>query len=116
MDNGATVVFARDVFGCEHGHHAMCCQDGRAVNAIANEFAMDRLGIGIHWLEFETGKILYANPAAAKMLDYTVEELLGKTVSDIDPNFPLTVFQSVAGKIRDQQAASGKEIEGCAGG
>jgi two-component system CheB/CheR fusion protein len=48
-------------------------------------FAMDRAGIGIHWVEEETGRILYANNHAASMLGYQVEDLLRMKVTDIDP-------------------------------
>ena len=43
MNDGATIVFARDVFGGVNSHHTMGFQDGFAVNAVANQFAMG------HW-------------------------------------------------------------------
>jgi PAS domain S-box-containing protein len=49
-------------------------------------FAMDRVGIAIHWAEVESGRFLYVNQHAAAMLGYTPEEMLELNVSDIDPN------------------------------
>ena len=31
----------------------------------------------------------YANEAACKEMDYTLDEVLSMSVSDIDPNFPI---------------------------
>jgi PAS domain S-box-containing protein len=56
--------------------------------------AMDHAGIGIHWVNAETGRILYVNNKAAEMLGYDPEEMLGLSVPDIDPNFPPGDFKS----------------------
>ena len=40
MDDGAAIVFARDVAGREHRHHAMLGEQSSAVNAFANQLAM----------------------------------------------------------------------------
>ncbi len=69
------------------------------------QFAMDRVGIGIRWVDFATGKLLYVNPAAAGMLGFTVNELLHRTVLEIDPNFSLAAFKTLAEKIREHAYA-----------
>ena len=51
------------------------------------QFAMDRVGIGIAWVDVETGRYLYVNSFNAAMLGYTVEEMLRMGVPDVDPNF-----------------------------
>jgi PAS domain S-box-containing protein len=51
------------------------------------QFAMDRIGIAIHWVDADTGQLKYVNRCAAEALGYTVEEMLGLAVMDIDPQF-----------------------------
>ncbi len=51
------------------------------------QFAMDRAGIGIAWKDVETGRFVYANDEACRMLGYTQEEFLQLTVSDINPAY-----------------------------
>ncbi|CAK0748974.1 hypothetical protein CCP2SC5_150008 [Azospirillaceae bacterium] len=53
----------------------------------ATQFAMESVGIGIHWVEAQTGLFLYVNKCAAEMLGYTVEEMLGMRIQDVDKNF-----------------------------
>ncbi len=50
------------------------------------QFAMDRVGIGIHWVD-EAGRFVYVNHVAADMLGYTRDEFLKLQVPDIDPAF-----------------------------
>lgn len=66
------------------------------------EFAMDTVGIGIHWVDYFTGRFIHANRFAAALLGYSQEELLQRTVSDIDPNFPEDAFREVTERIRNQ--------------
>jgi PAS domain S-box-containing protein len=65
-------------------------------------FAMDKSGIGIHWVDCDTGRFLYVNSQAASMLGYTVEEMLALRVPDIDPTFPPEDFGIVTQALRDQ--------------
>lgn len=64
------------------------------------QFAMDAVGIGIHWVDFETGRFIHANQVAAELLGYTQDELLTLTVSDIDPNFPPEKFREICDRLR----------------
>ena len=50
------------------------------------QFAMDRAGIGIHWVDPESGKLLYVNNFAAELLGYSCEEMLSLTIPEIDIN------------------------------
>ncbi len=63
------------------------------------QFAMDRAGIGIHWVDSDSGRILYVNNHAAEMLGYTVEEMLSLSVPEIDPNFPSGDFKANSERI-----------------
>ena len=66
---------------------------------VNTQFAMDRAGIGIHWVTVETGQLLYANRYAAERLGYGVEEMLALRVPDIDPNFPPGDFKTNSDKL-----------------
>ncbi len=63
-------------------------------------FAMDSVGISISWADFATGRFLYVNRQAAEMLGYTQEEMLTKSVTDIDPNIPRERFADIVAAIR----------------
>ncbi len=70
---------------------------------VDTQFAMDSVGIGIHWVDADTGRLLYVNHAAAEMLGYTVAELLQLGVGDIDLNFQGQDFGSATGEFRKQR-------------
>jgi PAS domain S-box-containing protein len=59
-----------------------------AANAVLQDtqFAMDSVGIGIHWVDPESGQLVYVNRHAAEMLGYRVDEMQGLRVPDIDPS------------------------------
>ncbi|MEN3374635.1 response regulator [Dechloromonas sp. ZS-1] len=59
------------------------------------QFALNRAGIAIHWVDAKTGRFLYVNDHAAEMLGYTVDEMLQMKVPDLDPNFPEGDFSQV---------------------
>ncbi|MBP6637410.1 MAG: PAS domain S-box protein, partial [Sulfuritalea sp.] len=67
------------------------------------EFAMNSVGIGIHWVDLETARFLYVNRHAAEMLGYEVEEMLQLSVPDIDPGFRPEDFV----RIREDMKAHG---------
>ena len=50
------------------------------------QFSVDNAAIGIFQIT-PGGKFEYVNDKVCKMLDYSRDELIGKRVSDIDPNF-----------------------------
>lgn len=51
------------------------------------QFSMDQALDRIAWIAPD-GRFLYANEAACKEMDYTLDEVLSMRVSDIDPGFP----------------------------
>ncbi len=51
------------------------------------QFAVDRAGDIVFWVSPDA-RIEYANDAACRALGYSREELLARTVCDIDPDFP----------------------------
>ncbi|MBS1145341.1 MAG: hypothetical protein H6R14_2747 [Proteobacteria bacterium] len=69
------------------------------------QFAMDRVGIGIHWVDAE-GQFVYVNHVAAAMLGYSVEEMLKLKVADIDPAFGKGDFGDLTAGIREAGCVS----------
>ena len=69
------------------------------------QFAMERAGIGIHWVNADTGRLIYVNQFAADMLGYTVDGMLGLSISDLDPNFGSGEFAQVTTSLRLQGSA-----------
>jgi len=63
------------------------------------QFAMDRVGIGMNWVDAD-GHFTYVNQVAAQMLGYTVEEMLTLGVPDIDPAFPAGQFVELTADMR----------------
>jgi len=70
------------------------------------QFAMDRVGIGIHWVDCATGHLLYVNQAAADMLGYSRAEMQALNVADIDPAFPVTGFAEATAQMQLQEMNS----------
>ncbi|MDD2879342.1 MAG: response regulator [Rhodoferax sp.] len=69
------------------------------------QFAMDSVGIGIHWVDADSGRFIQVNKIAAEMLGYSDEEMLSLRVSDIDPNFPEESLLQALGDFRQQGTA-----------
>ncbi|MEY2688803.1 MAG: hypothetical protein RL375_3001 [Pseudomonadota bacterium] len=59
------------------------------------QFAMEGVGIGISWVDFETGRFIWVNRQFAETLGHSREQMLGMTVSDIDPHFPPEAYAQV---------------------
>ncbi|MGC3971754.1 MAG: PAS domain S-box protein [Pirellulales bacterium] len=53
------------------------------------QFSTDRAVDAVFWVAPD-GEILYVNDAACRTLGYDRDELVGRTVPDIDPSFPAT--------------------------
>ncbi len=69
---------------------------------IDTDFALERVGIGIHWVDAENGRFHFVNTFAAEMLGYTVDEMIQLSVPDIDPNFALATFAATTEALREQ--------------
>jgi len=50
------------------------------------QFSIDNAPVGVYWITPE-GELDYANNKACRMLNYNKEELVGKKIFDIDPNY-----------------------------
>ncbi len=61
--------------------------------------AMDKAGIGVEWVEADTGRFLYVSQHAAAISGYEPEELQGKGVPEIDPDFSLDDIQLLRSRI-----------------
>lgn len=55
------------------------------------QFSVDHAAEPSYWMD-RSARLVYVNDAACRTLGYTREELLSKTIHDIDPNFPREVW------------------------
>ncbi|NVO05091.1 MAG: PAS domain S-box protein, partial [Rhodoferax sp.] len=92
-----------------HQHNLQQLVDERtqALNAsnqklLSTQFAMECVGIGIHWVHYETGQFIVVNQKAADMVGYTVEEMLGLKVMDVDTNFTQAKYDHIKEVIRSK--------------
>ena len=69
------------------------------------QFAMDRVGLGIHWVDCFSGRLLYVNRGAAEMLGYSPDEMLGLMIADIDPRFAEISFAEASAGLRQQECS-----------
>ena len=66
------------------------------------EFAMESVGIAIHWVDERSGRFVYANRFAAQLLGYSVEEFLALHVTDIDPNLDPQTLPAFLAQVKEQ--------------
>ena len=64
------------------------------------QFAMERMGIGIHWVDVQTGRFLYVNTYAAAMLGRSVAEMLQLSALEISTGAAYSEFLRVAELVR----------------
>lgn len=69
------------------------------------QFAMDKAGIGIHWLD-DDGRFIYVNEYAAHLLGYTQEQMRAMSVPDVDPNFAGKDFKVQIQPLREKRTAT----------
>ena len=74
------------------------------------QFAMDSVGIAIHWVDADTSRFLYVNRFAADYLGYTEDEMLGLSVVDIDPNFIESNPTSPTSRLRQNQRSKFESV------
>jgi two-component system sensor kinase FixL len=65
------------------------------------QFAMDRVGIAIHWVDPETGRFTQTNEYGSSLYGYTTDEMLGLTVPEIDPTFSPEHFAMLIEWVRE---------------
>ncbi|OHC62783.1 MAG: hypothetical protein A2045_09010 [Rhodocyclales bacterium GWA2_65_20] len=66
------------------------------------QFAMDSVGIGIHWVDARTGRFLYVNRVASEKLGYTPDEMLRLSVWDIAIDRTPESFMKAIDGFREQ--------------
>ena len=74
------------------------------------QFAMDSVGIAIHWVNADTGRLLYVNRFAADCLGYTEAEMLDLCVRDIDPDFVRSDPTSPTSRLRQNQRSKFESV------
>jgi PAS domain S-box-containing protein len=92
-----TVSFARST------RRAWQLQEQSLAELSETQSAMDKAGIGIHWVDADTGQILYANSHAAQLLGYSVAEMTSLNVRDIDPTFSAADFKQATKDLRQTE-------------
>ena len=63
---------------------------------VDTQFAMDSVGIGIEWIDFDTLRFVYVNRMAAQLLGYTVNELMGMSLAEVDMHTTMAEFRQRA--------------------
>lgn len=66
------------------------------------QFAMDRVGIGIHWVDPATARFIYVNDYGSELFGYSAEEMLKLTVHDVDATFPPERFATLMAELRQK--------------
>ncbi len=97
------LIFVVGSLGFAHStRRAWQLQEQSLAKLTETQFAMDKAGIGIQWVNADTGRFLYANRHAAAMLGYTEDEMQQLSVRDIDPEFAETDFRQATDTLRQQ--------------
>ena len=66
------------------------------------QFSIDHAADSVFWIA-PNAEILYVNEAACRTLGYTREEMVGKTVHDIDPNFPASAWPAYWKELQERK-------------
>ena len=83
---------------------------------LSTQFAMECVGIGVHWVNAETGQFITVNQKAAEMIGYEVQEMLQLTVMDIDPNFGRGSFDNIVEDVRNNGHITFETAQRCRDG
>lgn len=70
---------------------------------LETQFAMDSVGIGIAWADFDSGRFTYVNPFYARFLGYDADELLRLRIADIAPEFPFGSPENLKATLGDTE-------------
>ncbi len=65
-------------------------------------FSIDRIDESVFWVGPDA-RILYANDAACRNLGYASDELLGMSVTELDPNFPVEIWPLHWEELKERQ-------------
>jgi two-component system sensor histidine kinase/response regulator len=90
-----------------HRHHLQELVDERSAELRSahgqlakTHFAMNSVGIGIEWVDFESGRFIYSNRYDAQMVGYSPEEMLDLHVWDINPTLSPEIYRERRESIR----------------
>jgi len=93
----STITMLRDSEGHPTGFMGVgrdITERKRAEEALRfTQFAVDRAADPVFWMGSDA-RLTYVNDTACRRLGYSREELLTKTVHDIDPNFPQEIWEN----------------------
>jgi PAS domain S-box-containing protein len=70
------------------------------------EFAMNQAGIGIAWVNTDSGEFVYINPFACQLVGYSEAEMLQATVHDIAPDMGEQQFRRAGRQSVEPRAGS----------
>jgi PAS domain S-box-containing protein len=74
----------------------------RAEDALRfNQFAIDRMADAAFWMTSDA-RIFYVNQAACSALGYSQDELIGMTVTDVDPEFSMAMWSEYWKELRQK--------------
>jgi PAS domain S-box-containing protein len=79
------------------------------------QFAIDHCSDAAFWLEAD-GRIFYVNQEACRSLGYTREELLGRSVYDIDPNFLCETWNDHWRLLKEKHSLRLESVHRCKSG
>ncbi|WP_321393417.1 PAS domain S-box protein [uncultured Desulfuromusa sp.] len=63
--------------------------------------AIDRSGIDVHWVDYDSGRLIFVNQNTTALLGYSEEELLSQHIWDLDHGLSREDFLLLRDKIRD---------------
>ena len=66
------------------------------------QFAVDHIGDAAFWINNE-GVFIYVNKEGCRSLGYSLEELKGKTIADIDPEYPFEAWPEYWQELKFQK-------------
>ncbi len=79
------------------------------------QFAMDNASIAIYWVGPDA-RIHYANHHACEMLGYGKDEIVGLSIPDLDPNYPMARWQDHWQSLKRDMTQSFETQHRCKGG
>lgn len=73
------------------------------------QYAVDKASDEAFWLTPD-GRIVYVNEAVSHLLGYTKEELLGMTVQDVDPQYPIEMWEPHWQIVREKRTMTFESV------
>lgn len=84
------------------GHHQNITERKNAEEMLRlTQFSIDRAGDAVFWIGPDS-RLVYVNETSCRLLEYSREELLGMTISEIDPDVPQDSWPRAWQRIRTE--------------